>query len=192
MNIPLRAIWRLSFGRNKDSALISPKCPWESPCLRETAIWLTSLFKAGHFIWEGNGKMKGPSVYLAKAHSSLTFCIFEDESEHNNMLSQCTHITSRELRGVFQRVCTVIVLWSCVSVGCSWMCWRIPKVKSHLYHKPQLLLRLVATSTTICWSSWKLGHLKDMDLGYITSYKAICVGVTQTKFFSLSLLSPWG
>lgn len=45
--------------------------------------------------------MKGPSVYLAKAHSSLTFCIFEDESEHNNMLSQCTHITSRELRGVF-------------------------------------------------------------------------------------------
>lgn len=70
------------------------------------------------------------------------------------------------------------------------MCWRIPMVKSHLYRKPQLLLGLVAIGTTICWSLWKMGHLTDMDMGYITPYWAICIGVTQTKILSLSLLSP--
>lgn len=94
MNIPPRVIWRLSFGQNEDSDLISPKCPWEreSPCLRETTIWLTSLFKVGHFILEGNRKMKGSSVYLATARSSLTFYVFEDESRHYKYY-HCIHIS---------------------------------------------------------------------------------------------------
>lgn len=86
-----------SFGHNDDSALISSKCPWEKVLASgKTAIWLTSLLKAGHFIWEWNWDMKGPSVYLARAHSPhlLYHCGW---NQHNKILSQCTQIICPEL-----------------------------------------------------------------------------------------------
>lgn len=100
MSIPLRVIWRLSFGRNKDSDLISPKCPWES-LPRGNNHLVDLAVQCGSFHLRGESKNEG-SLSLC-GHSSLNahICIFEDESRHNKILSLYTHVTSSKQRVSF-------------------------------------------------------------------------------------------
>lgn len=68
---------------NEDSALMSPKCPWKRVLAsgRQPSGWPCCSKRSLLLRWEPK-KMKGAWVW-PKSFSSLTFCIFKDEREHD-------------------------------------------------------------------------------------------------------------
>ena len=107
MNIPLRVIWRLSFGRNKDSDLISPECPWESLPGGNNHLFDLAI-QSGSFHLSGGSKNEGSISLFGRGSLIVHLCFFEDE-RHNRMSSLYSHIPSSKRRVV----CTVIVLCRC-------------------------------------------------------------------------------
>lgn len=128
--------------------------PWERLCaFGGTAIWLTSLFQTGRVIWHYKVEQK-------KKKAKVALCLFGQRPAWRRSPAFVS------LKTPFLSNCfSAASLWRLVRVSaCGWMCRRIPEVTtSHLYRQPQLLLKLVATGTTICWSAWKLGQRKKKD-----------------------------
>lgn len=143
MNIPPRVIWRLSFGRNKDSDLISPKCPRGERVLASgkqpsgwprCSKWVAS-FEKGIENWS-----IPQSIWPQLARHSPFVSLRMKAADITKWYHCITHFTSSKQS--FFRMFVLLSFYEGVWVWAVVACVEeFPKVKSHLYHKPQLWLR---------------------------------------------------